>query len=472
MHVGVILPRIPGNRLAASRAGVTEAAQRPARRRGQRLRSVHGYGPYMTSVWSQQLPDRRPADPLDGDTTADVVVVGAGLTGLWTAYYLLDADAALDVLVVEAGVAGDGASTRGLGACTADLSISAERLALAFGRQEAAEVREAMRDAVVEVGGALALEQVECGFSFGGAVRVARNAAQAERLGELVATASGWGDEWTYLDAADVEEHVLVPDVVAGAWTPDCAVLDPARLVRGLLHVLASRGVRFAERTTALRISPHAVVTDRGTVRAPHVLSAVEVGSPGLATGRTLAAVPAHGLATVPLGASAWAQIGLDPAVVVRDTAHLPVQARRTTDSRLVLTGIGSAGQLDHALAELFPAATVAGATRWSGYLGVPRDGMPSVHLDPSGVGGASGFGASGVAAANLAGRTLADLVCGIDSPLVHLPWVGHVSPQWPTLGGVAVSLALRAAARADAAEASGRSSRTAAAVLDRVQVS
>jgi glycine/D-amino acid oxidase-like deaminating enzyme len=425
----------------------------------------------MTSVWTRALPDRRPADPLDGDTTADVVIVGGGLTGLWTAYYLLDADAALDVLVLEAGIAGHGAATRGLGACSADLSIGPERLALAFGREAASDVRAAMRDAVVEVGGALALEQVECGFAFGGAVRLARNAAQAERLGELVASSSGWGDEWTYLDAADVEQHVAVPGVLAGAWTPDCAVLDPARLVRGLLEVLVSRGVRFAERTTALRISPHAVVTDRGTVRAPHVLSAVEASAPSLATGRTLAAVPAHGLATVPLGADAWAQIGLEPGIVVGEAAHLPVHARRTTDSRLVLTGAGPADRLDRALAELFPAAPVTGAVRWSGHLGVPRDGMPSVHLDPTGVGGAGGFGASGVAAANLAGRTLADLVCGIDSPLVHLPWVGHRSPQWPALGGVAVSLALRAAARADAAEAAGRSARTAAAVLDRVQV-
>jgi len=425
----------------------------------------------MTSVWSQLLPDRRPTEPLDGDTTADVVVVGAGLVGLWTAYYLLDGDAALDVLVVDAGAVGGGASARGLGACSADLSISAERIALAFGREAAASVREAMRDAVVEVGGALALEQVECGFSFGGALRVARNEAQAERVGELVATAEGWGDEWTYLTPLEVEQHVRVPDVLAGAWTPDCAVLDPARLVRGLLDVLVSRGVRFAEHTTAVRISPRAVVTDRGTVRADHVLTAVEATSPGLATGRSLAAVPAHGLATARLGSATWAQIGLDPGVVVREASHVPVQVRRTADDRLVVTGPGTADRLDRAVAELFPAVSTAGAVRWDGTLGVPRDGLPSVHLDSDGVGGAGGFGGAGIAGANIAGRTLADLVCGIESPLTTLPWVGHRSPDWPPLGGVAVSVALRAAARADDAEAEGRTSRAAAAVLDRVQI-
>lgn len=426
----------------------------------------------MTSLWSAQLADRRPTEPLDGDTTADVVVVGAGLTGLWTAYYLLDADAALDVLLVDAGVVGEGASAQGLGACSADLAISPERIALAFGREAALDLRAAMRDAVVEVGGALALEQVDCGFAFGGALRVARNAAQVERVGELVATAPTWGDEWALLDPVGVEEHARVPDVLAGAWTPDCAVLDPARLVRGLLEVLLARGVRLAERTTALRVSPHAVLTDRGTVRAPVVLTTVEAGAPGLATGRTLAAVPAHGLATPRLDARTWAAIGLEPGVVVREEAHLPVQARRTVDDRLVLTGAGHPSSLDRTLAALFPAADPAGAIRWSGRLGVPRDGLPSVELDAgTGLGGAGGFGAAGIAAANLAGRTLADLACDVVSPLVHLPWVGHRSPDWPPLGGAAVSLALRAAVRADAAEAAGRPGRTATAVLDRIPI-
>ncbi|HWJ84856.1 MAG TPA: FAD-dependent oxidoreductase [Cellulomonas sp.] len=424
----------------------------------------------MTSLWSALLADRRPTEPLDGDTTADVVVVGAGLAGLWTAYYLLDADAALDVLLVDAGVVGDGASTRGLGACSADLAISPERVALAFGRDAALDLRAAMRDAVVEVGGALALEQVDCGFTFGGALRLARNAAQVERVGELAATAPGWGDEWQLLDPAGVAEHVEVPGVEAGAWTPDCAVVDPARLVRGLLDVLLARGARLAERTTALRVSPRAVLTDRGTVRARVVLTAVEAGTPGVAAGRTLAAVPAHGLATQRLDARVWEQVGLEPGVVVSEAAHLPVHARRTPDDRLVLTGTGRAAHLDRTLTALFPAASSAGAVRWSGLLGVPRDGLPSIAFDAeTGLGGAGGFGAAGLTAANLAGRTLADLVCGIESPLLHLPWVGHRSPDWPALGGPAVSLALRAAARADEAEAAGRPHRTATRVLDRV---
>jgi len=426
----------------------------------------------MTSLWSAHLADRHPTAPLDGDTSADVVIVGAGLTGLWTAYYLLDADAALDVLLVDAGVVGGGASTQGVGACSADLAISAERVALAFGRDAALDLRGALRDAVVEVGGALALEEVDCGFTFGGALRLARNAAQVERLGELVATAPTWGDEWHLLDPAGVGTHVSVPGVRAGAWTPDCAVLDPARLVRGLLDVLLARGVRLAEHTTALRVSPRAVLTDRGTVRAPIVLTTVEAGGPGVASGRTLAAVPAHGLATARLDAHVWAEIGLEPGVVVSEAAHLPVHARRTADDRLVVTGAGRPQELDRALAALFPAADATGALRWSGQIGVPRDGLPSVELDAdTGLGGAGGFGAAGITAANLAGRTLADLACGVESPLVHLPWVGHRSPDWPPLGGAAVSLALRAAARADAAESAGQSSRAATAVLDRVQI-
>jgi len=81
------------------------------------------------SLWFDQVPDRDPLDPLDGDAQADVVVVGAGLTGLWTAYYLLEADPSLDVLLVEQVSAGFGASGRAGGWCSAQLPVTAEALA-------------------------------------------------------------------------------------------------------------------------------------------------------------------------------------------------------------------------------------------------------------------------------------------------------------------------------------------------------
>ncbi len=404
------------------------------------------------SLWFEQVEERTALDPLDGDTQADVVVVGAGLTGLWTAYYLLEADPALDVLLVEARVAGFGASGRNGGWCSALLPLSADELARRHGRDAAAAWRAAMRDTVVEVGGVAAAEQIDCGFAFGGTVTLARNAPQLERVADEVAADARWGDESHLLDPAGVAEHVRAADVVGGSYTPDCARIQPALLVRGLLDVVLSRGARLAEGTRALRLSPRAVVTDHGTVRARWVVRATEAWSAQLpGSRRDVAPVYSHMIATEPLPPEVWAQIGLDRAQTFTDARHLIVYGQRTTDDRLAFGGRGApyhlgssiepsydqvattAAHLRRELLDLFPVLERAEITHhWGGPLGVPRDWHPSVGLDrETGIGWAGGYVGDGVALTNLAGRTLADLVTDADSPLVHLPWVGHRSPAW-----------------------------------------
>jgi glycine/D-amino acid oxidase-like deaminating enzyme len=440
------------------------------------------------SLWWDQLPDDElaPRPPLDGDTTADVVVVGAGLTGLWTAYYLHEADPSLDVLVVDQEVAGFGASGRNGGWCSALLPLSASALAHLHGRDAALALRAAMRDTVVEIGGVTRAEGIECGFAYGGAVTLARNAAQLERVRAEAEGAEDWGDEEFLLDADGVAERVRAAGVLGGSWTPDCARVQPAALTRGLARVVEGQGVRIAERTRALRVSPRAVVTDRGTARARWVIRATEAWTADL-PGSEREIVPVYSLmiATEPLPADVWAQIGLDRVETFTDGRHLTVYGVRTPDDRLAFGGRGApyhAGsaiapsfdrvrrihdQLRRELVELFPAVGGAAIThRWGGPLGVPRDWHPSVGLDPdTGIGWAGGYVGDGVATANLAGRTLADLVTDTDSPLVRLPWVGHRSPDWQPepLRWVEITAAVRATAMADREESrTGRSSRIA----------
>lgn len=438
--------------------------------------------------WDQPASDERDElvarPPLDGDTTADVVVVGAGLTGLWTAYYLLEADPGLDVLVVEREVAGFGASGRAGGWCSARFPQSAEELARRHGREAARAMRAALRDTVVEVGGVARAEGIDCAFAFGGTVTLARTPAQLARVRAAAERSGAWGDEEHALDAAGVADHVRASGVLGGSWTPDCARVQPLALTRALARVVEARGARIAERTGALRLSPRAVVTDHGTARARWIVRATEAwpDAPS-AQGRSTLGIPLAMVATEPLPADVWAGIGLARAETFTDGAHRPVHGVRTPDDRLALGGhaawfragstppaAGAAGdheRLRRALVELFPVVAGAAIThRWAGALGVPRDGHPSVGLDPgTGIGWAGGYGGDGVAAANLAGRTLADLVTGTDSPLVHLPWVGHRSPErapgpmrWARTAAAAATAAL-----ADRHEhRSGRSARTA----------
>ncbi len=444
------------------------------------------------SLWWDQLADEEPdelaaRDPLDGDATADVVVVGAGLTGLWTAYYLHEADPSLDVLVVEQEVAGFGASGRNGGWCSALFPQSGGALARAHGREAAVAMRAAMRDTVVEVGGVARAEGIDCDFAYGGTVTLARSGAQLERITAEVADAREYGDEDELLDADGVAEHVRAAGVVGGSYTPDCARVQPARLTRGLARVVESRGVRIAERTRALRLAPRAVVTDRGTVRARWVVRATEAWTPRL-PGSRRELVPVYSLmiATEPLPAGVWAEIGLDRGQTFSDGRHLLIYGVRTADDRLAFGGRGAPyhlrsaidpsyeredgvhRHLHRALVELFPAvADVEVTHRWGGPLGVPRDWHASVGLDPeTGIGWAGGYVGDGVATTNLAGRTLADLVTGTDSPLVRLPWVGHRSPAWePEPVRWAEITAARWATRlADGEEArTGRGSRIAA---------
>jgi glycine/D-amino acid oxidase-like deaminating enzyme len=167
----------------------------------------------------------------------------------------------------------------------------------------------------------------------------------------------------------------------------------------------------------------------------------------------------------------------------VTDGRHLIVYAQRTADGRIAMGGRGAPyhfasgvqpaydrddrvfASITRALAGWFPSlADVKITHAWGGPLGVPRDWSASVGFDrSSGLAWGGGYVGDGVAASNLAGRTLAHLVTGTDSPLVHLPWVDQRSRPWEPepLRWLGINTGLRLTAAADAAEArSGRPAR------------
>jgi glycine/D-amino acid oxidase-like deaminating enzyme len=276
-------------------------------------------------------------------------------------------------------------------------------------------------------------------------------------------------------------------DVLGATYTRHCAAIDPFRLVRGLADAVVRRGVDIYEATPVTAVAAGKAVSPFGVVRAPVILRATEgytAGLPGLR--RAMLPVYSLMLATEPLPVSFWDAVGLRGAETFTDHRHLIIYGQRTTDDRVAFGGRGAPyhfgskvrPDFDHdarvhnalraTLVDLFPALREAAITHtWGGPLGIARDWFPTVGLDHrTGLGWAGGYVGDGVAASNLAGRTLADLVSGRDSELVQLPWVGHRSRRWEPepLRWLGVNLGLRVMASADEEERrTGRPSRRAA---------
>lgn len=406
------------------------------------------------SFWMRRLePLPPPRPPLDGDRDADVCIVGAGYTGLWTAYELKRAQPDLEVVVLESRFAGFGASGRNGGWVLGDLAGSRERWARGpAGRAGVAALLRAVQDAVDEVGAAVEREGIACDFVKDGSLQVAQSPLELSRVRALVAEERGWGLDTRLLDAPEVSARVAIDGVRGAAFTPHCARMQPARLVRGLAAAAERAGATLYESTRVTSISPGLAQTPAGCVRAPHVVRATEGYSARLdGHRRTLLPMNSAMIVTEPLDDDVWAQLRWAGAETIYDARHRYVYLQRTADGRVAIGGrgvpyrFGSAtdregpvpprtiAELRTRLGELFPVLRdVPVADAWHGILGVPRNWSPSVGLDRmTGLAWAGGYVGEGVAAANLAGRTLRDLLLGRDTELTRLPWVGPPARRW-----------------------------------------
>ncbi|WP_031170886.1 NAD(P)/FAD-dependent oxidoreductase [Streptomyces durhamensis] len=396
-------------------------------------------------------------EPLSGDATADVVIVGGGYTGLWTAYYLKKAAPFLRITVLEQKFCGYGASGRNGGWLYNGIA-GRDRYAALHGREAAVRLQKAMNDTVSEVITVTAAEGIEADVHRGGVLEVATTPAQLARLKAFHEHELSYGEKDRELyGARETAERIRVTDAVGSTWTPHGARLHPVKLVKGLAATVEALGVTVHEYTPVTEIRPRHAVTPYGTVRAPYVLRCTEGFTASLkGQKRTWLPMNSSMIATEPLTGDQWAAIGWDGRETLGDMAHAYMYAQRTADGRIALGGRGvpyrfgsrtdndgrtrpaTIEALHEILTRFFPAlAGVRVAHAWSGVLGVPRDWCATVTLDRStGLGWAGGYVGSGVATANLAARTLRDLVQhdsgqGGRTELTDLPWVNHKVRKW-----------------------------------------
>jgi glycine/D-amino acid oxidase-like deaminating enzyme len=410
------------------------------------------------------FPSRRPSLP--GPREADVCIVGGGYTGLWTAYYLKGLRPELKVVVLEAVFAGFGASGRNGGWVTAELPGSRARFAKGpRGRAGVRALEAALRDTVDEIGRVIAAESIPADFVRGGRLSVATTPSQLARLRDGLAHLREWGDGddvYDFLGRDELAERVNVSGALGGLFAPHSARIQPAALAAGLAAAAERRGADIYEATPVTEIIPAGgpeaagagaiARTPFGDVRARTVLRCTEGFTASLAGAhRVLLPMNSSMVVTEPLPADVWKQIGWAGCETLGDEAHAYMYAQRTADGRIAIGGRGvpyrfgsvtdsrgvtdksTARALGALLRRLFPAAAGAKLDHaWCGVLGVPRDWCASVTYNPAaGTGWAGGYTGHGVAAANLAGRTLADLVLGRTSGLTELPWVGHRWRTW-----------------------------------------
>ncbi len=410
------------------------------------------------SLWHSTMTDDEwgPARAaLPGDDQVDVAIVGAGYTGLWTAYYLLQRDPTLRVAILEANAVGFGASGRNGGWCSAILPMGLDAMASESSRDGAIRLQSAMHETVREVGRVVQAERIDCHFTQGGYLSLCRSDMQLQRKADHTSHLQSYGftaDDYRMLSRAETLERCGAAGVVGASFTPHCAVVHPARLARGLARVVERAGATIYEHTPVTAIKPHAVRAGAGTVTADVVVRATEAFTPAL-RGMRRAVAPIYSLmvATEPLPKSFWDEARLHERSTFNDGRHMIIYGQRTADDRIAFGGRGAryhwgskvrpqydrnegVHNLIHAtLRELFPSIGDAKIThRWGGAVAATRDWWCQATFDrATGIASAGGYLGDGVSTTNLAGRTLADLITDTTSDLTTLPWVGHQSRRW-----------------------------------------
>ncbi|HUW77213.1 MAG TPA: FAD-dependent oxidoreductase [Candidatus Nanopelagicaceae bacterium] len=437
------------------------------------------------SLWHDTSGEEfTPRRQLDGDIEVDVAIVGAGFTGLWSAYHLLKFDPSLTIAIIESQIAGFGASGRNGGWASAIYPVSNSRLTNESGPTSAQAIRSALVESIDGIEQFCTDHDVDADFVRGGRITVARTKVQMRRLTKEVSDDARYGTESELLGRADVLSRIDIEGAIGGSFDPSCARVHPTKLVRGLARVVENAGAVIYERTHAKLIEPHLVVTDRGRVQAKFVIRATEAFTPAINRGsakRELAPVYSLMVATEPLPAWIWDRIGLRAYETFSEARHLIVYGQRTADDRLAVGGRGAPyffgskirpsqdrdPKVHEALRNLvrdwFPEVKNHLFTHaWGGPLGISRDWHPQVNLDRNtGLASAGGYVGDGVTTTYLAGATLASLIMEKENHFTRLPLVGHKSRLWEPepIRWLAVNAGLLAMSVADREESLTRHS-------------
>jgi glycine/D-amino acid oxidase-like deaminating enzyme len=406
------------------------------------------------SFWFDSIETLPPVTSPPLPEQVDVAIVGAGYTGLWSAYYLHKLEPNLRIAVFEAERAGFGASGRNGGWCIGMAWGVEGLLSRPKTHSRGVALARALFDTVDEVGRICQAENIDAHFAKGGTLNVATIPFQVDQIKRRIdhLQQSGFSDsDYRWLPEAESRTRLAMTPNYGALFFRHCAAVQPARLALGLADVVRRQGTVIHEATPVSAIESGRVVTNRGTVRAGAIIRATEGYTDSIA-GQRRRLMPLYSMvtATEPLPPEIWAQIGLKERETFGDGRRVVMYGQRTLDDRLVLGG--RAGyyfaskrratippndpkvvRVKKLVTSLFPMLEGFRITHgWGGLMGVPRHWRPCVSWDREArTGWAGGYVGEGVAATNLAGRIVADLVTGRTTALTELPWVNDEGRLW-----------------------------------------
>ena len=406
------------------------------------------------SFWLSRL-DLRPGPSLKGDEKVDVAIVGGGYTGITTAYFLKKMDPSMEVVVLERDLVGYGASGRNAGFSMKLFGFSMAMTKLRFGKEDTLRAHDYMTDAVGLVKSLVEEHQIECGYEHTGFFRLATSEGYERRIRQEIEFAQSMGiDEIKWLDADEVAEHVRSPNFRGAAYEPDSAILDPARLIRGMKEVVESMGVTIYEGSAVEDIQAGdrvRLTTPGGTVEADRAVLATNAYTHLLPLAKSKQA-PAftYVIVTEPLSDEHFQKIGWQNRQGLEDARNMIHYFRLTDDNRLLLGGsdvkipFGNNmdrdgdeqvfARLEQDLRFLFPQlADLKIAMRWGGPVSVTLDMAPAMGTLKGGrLLYSVGCTGHGVSLTHLNGKTLAELVLGKSTKRTEIFFVDRTVPPWP----------------------------------------
>jgi glycine/D-amino acid oxidase-like deaminating enzyme len=446
--------------------------------------------------WIEEAGEVEPRPALSGEREADVLVLGGGYTGMWTAWYAKQLQPGARVLLLESeALCGHGPSGRNGGFCNA-MWFSLASMRERWGDGPALAAAQAAEQAVARIGNFCEGHGVDAWMRSAGYLQVSTTPAHDGSWERAVRACRelGVAEMLQPLSAAEVAERCQSPAFRAGVVSPTSATVQPARLAQGLREQLLAAGIEIHEsspvrsfRATADGVEAR---TAAGSVRAGRgVLAIGSAAKAGPLRGR-LTVASSHIVLTEPVP-DVLEQIGWTGGDCITDSRSLLHYFRTTRDGRIAFGWGGgriAAGARTHGRSEVDP-AVVAAATEhlydyfpalrgrrithaWGGPIDASPTHLPAVHTLQTGRAWvAAGYTGNGVGPSNMVGRTLASLALGRDDEHTSLAFVDPNAPRLPPepfhwLGGESIRLALL---KKEQAELAGRQPNPIASALAKV---